>query len=197
MISAAGARHSLAQSSLHYASFESRVIAYLLDLVVLLGIFLLLVAICLLPLVLATDSGEEDLPDWAIWTVIPIVPAFILSTMFYFVGFWVGAGQTIGQMITAIRVVRRDGYPVGFSRAFLRYLALSIPTIFVLLAVFTLWASVVLFDLFDSSAGQLLVSIVVFALVAAVGLAGFLMSLFDRERRTLHDLLAGTVVVAS
>jgi uncharacterized RDD family membrane protein YckC len=180
---------------LSYASFESKVVAYLLDLLVLCGVLLLLIALFLLPLVFATDSGEEDLPDWAVWSVIPIIPSFVLFTLLYYVGLWVSAGQTLGQMILSIRVVRRDGYRVGFSRAFLRYLALAVPSIFVFLALFSLWAAIALFDVTSSGIDSFGATIGVFLLIAIAGIGGFLYSLVDHEHRGLHDILAGTVVV--
>jgi uncharacterized RDD family membrane protein YckC len=180
---------------LAYASFESKVVAYFLDLLVLAGVLLLLIALFLLPLVFATDSGADDLPDWAVWSVIPIVPTFILFTLLYYVGLWVSAGQTLGQMILSIRVVRRDGYKVGFSRAFLRYLALAVPSIFVFLAIFSLWAAIVLFDVTSGGIDSFGATIGVFLLIAIAGIGGFLYSLVDGEHRGLHDILAGTVVV--
>lgn len=170
--------------------------AYLLDLLVLCGVLLLLIALFLLPLVFATDSGEEDLPDWAVWSVIPIIPSFVLFTLIYYVGLWVSGGQTLGQMILSIRVVRRDGYRVGFSRAFLRYLALAVPSIFVFLALFSLWAAIALFDVTSSGIDSFGATIGVFLLIAIAGIGGFLYSLVDQEHRGLHDILAGTVVVA-
>ncbi|MEX2236998.1 MAG: RDD family protein [Dehalococcoidia bacterium] len=193
-VSAAQARQHT-RYGLSYASFEAKVVAYLLDLLVLAGVLLLLIALFLLPLVFATDSGEEDLPDWAIWAVIPIVPAFILFTLLYYVGLWLSAGQTIGQMIVSIRVVRRDGYKLGLSRAFLRYLALAIPSIFVFIALFSLWAAIVLFDAASGDFGSFTVTIGIFLVIALAGVGGFIYSLFDAERRGLHDILAGTVVV--
>lgn len=185
-----------ASYGLSYASFESKVVAYFLDILVLSGVLLLLIALFLLPLVFATDSGAEDLPDWAIWSVIPIVPSFVFFTLLYYVGFWVSTGQTLGQMILAIRVVRRDGYKVGLSRAFLRYLALAVPSIFVFLAIFSLWAAIVLFDVTSDSLDSFGATIGVFLLIAIAGIGGFLYSLVDNEHRGLHDILAGTVVVA-
>jgi uncharacterized RDD family membrane protein YckC len=193
-LSAADTRPPVART-LPYASFEAKVVAYLLDLVVMAGVFLLLIAIFLLPLVFATESGEEDLPDWAIWSVIPIIPTFIVFTLIYYVGLWVSAGQTVGQMILSIRVVRRDGYRVGFSRAFLRYLALAIPSIFVFLTLFSLWAAISLFDVTGGGLERFSVSVGIFLGITALGIGGFLLSLFDHERRGLHDMLAGTVVI--
>lgn len=196
-LSAAQTRQPLSSPRLPYASFESKVVAYLLDLIVLAGVLLLLIAIFLLPLVFATESGEEDLPDWAVWSVIPIVPCFVLFTLFYYVGFWISGGQTIGQMILSIRVVRRDGYKMGLSRAFLRYLALAIPSIFVFLALFSLWAAIALFDAGSGELGGFSLAIAVFLVVSLIGIGGFVYSLFDHEKRGLHDIVAGTVVVES
>jgi uncharacterized RDD family membrane protein YckC len=193
-ISAASSGQPLIQN-LPYASFEAKVVAYLLDLLVLAGVLLLMIAGFLMPLVFATDSGDDDLPDWAIWTVLPILPAFIFFTLLYYVGLWVSAGQTVGQMILSIRVVRRDGFRVGFSRAFLRYLALAVPSIFVFLAIFALWAAVALFDVTSEGVDSFGAALGIFLVVALLGLGGFILSLFDPEHRGLHDIVAGTVVI--
>ena len=100
------------------------------------------------------------------------------------------------RIAASIRVVRRDGYRVGFSRAFLRYLALAVPSIFVFLALFSLWAAIALFDVTSSGIDSFGATIGVFLLIAIAGIGGFLYSLVDQEHRGLHDILAGTVVVA-
>ena len=68
------------------------------------------------------------------------------------------AGQTIGKMLTGIRIVDGDGTPASAKRIALR-----------------------------QTAGYLLT-------VVSLGL-GFLMSIFSRKGRALHDYLAGTVVI--
>lgn len=52
-----------------------------------------------------------------------VLQAWILLVVgAYFVGFWTRGGQTLPMKTWHIRVVRRDGQPVGTARAIHRYL---------------------------------------------------------------------------
>lgn len=75
----------------------------------------------------------------------------------YFVGFVGGCGQTPAQMLAGVRVVRRDGGPVGYGRALVRWISYGL-------------------------------------VFATLGL-GWLVAGLDRERRGLHDWIAGTRVI--
>jgi len=66
-------------------------------------------------------------------------------------------GATLGKRLLGLRVVARDGGPLGFMRSLIRAL---------------IW-------MVGSTAGNF----------------GFLLALFNRENRTLHDYASGTVVV--
>lgn len=87
-----------------------------------------------------------------------------LSTIFgyliivsYFTLFIGWDGQTLGKMLFRLRVVRARGGPVGYGRAFLRYVGYHICFL--------------------------------------IGGLGFLMIAVDRNKRGLHDLIAGTCVI--
>jgi uncharacterized RDD family membrane protein YckC len=77
----------------------------------------------------------------------------------YFPILWAVRGQTVGKMVTGIRVVTTAGGHVSIFRAYLRLLGL-------------------LFDTF-------------------VLTLGYWIAAFNAERRTLHDFVAGTVVVSA
>jgi len=103
------------------------------------------------------------------WTV-PIYGAL------YFVGFWLWRGQTPGKMLIGARVVRRDGRPVDVGRAFARYvfylMPLYCPITFVARAGGT-WTLILL------------------------PIIGLLVEGLNREKRGIHDFIAGTVVINS
>ena len=82
---------------------------------------------------------------------------FTLLIAFYFTFFIGWSGQTIGKMLLKIQVVTITGNPVGYGRAFLRYIGYHL-------------------------------------CFMTVGL-GFLIIVVDRNKRGLHDLIAGTCVV--
>ena len=116
------------------------------------------------------SAGELDSTRSTQVLAITIGLAFV-----YFLGFWGWRGQTIGKMIIRGRIVRMDGSPVGFVRAFLRAL--------VFIGYF-LVAS------FGAVRVSNLLAIFVFLVV-------FLLIAFSRKKRGIHDLIAGTCVVNS
>lgn len=142
---------------LPYAGLGPRLVAFILDLVVLVSCLMLFIAVALLQILFRSDFGDVDPPDAAFITAIAIVLAFFAFLPLYYVLLVAWKGQTVGKMAVHIKVVGRDGGPVGPGQAFIRwlgYLASALP----------------------------------------LGI-GLLMALANGERRTLHDFLAGTVVI--
>jgi uncharacterized RDD family membrane protein YckC len=143
---------------LPYASFETRLVAFVLDLIVLASFFALFFAVALLQVLLRSDFGDVDPPGQAWYVAVIIILAHPGAFVpLYFVGLWAWRGQTLGKLAMAIRVVRSDGRPAGIGAALLRLV------------------------------GYLFSTLLLFA--------GFLMIVFDRQRRGLHDRLADTIVV--
>jgi uncharacterized RDD family membrane protein YckC len=106
---------------LRYASFETRLVAFILDLIVLASFFALFVGIALLQLLLRSDFGDNDPPDQAYYVAAIIVLTYFAAFVpLYFVGLWAWRGQTLGKMAVAIRVLRTDGRPTGVGAALLR-----------------------------------------------------------------------------
>ena len=109
------------QVGLRYASFETRLVAFVLDLIVLFSVFLLFIAIAGLQLLLRSDFGDVDPPDSAFYlAAIIILLYFFPFCPLYFLAFWTWRGQTVGKMAMAIKVVRRDGSPLGGGIALMR-----------------------------------------------------------------------------
>ena len=184
---------SSSQVGLRYASFETRLVAFVLDLVVLFSVFALFFAVAFFQVLLRTDFGEKDTPDSAVWAaaILLAIYCFLLLPL-YFIGLWAWRGQTVGQMAMAIKVVGRDGRPIGLTRAAVRVGGLNfLPPIF-LVSVVSLLAAGTGEDALVTLIWVL--GIVGLVLVAIQGL-GFLMIPFDRQRRALHDRLADTLVV--
>jgi len=98
----------------------------------------------------------------------------LVYSLLYFVGFWSWRGQTPGKMLIGARVVRRDGSPIGLGWSLLRYLLYWMPffgPIVLLAALVSGWFVFLL----------PLITLVVTALT--------------REKRGIHDFVAGTVVI--
>lgn len=98
----------------------------------------------------------------------------IVYGLLYFVGFWTWRGQTPGKMLIGAKIVRTDGSPVGFIRALLRY-------IFYLFPLFT--------PIMFFGANNIAALLIILPLVAL-----FIIG-FNRQKRGLHDFIAGTCVI--
>jgi len=170
---------------LHYASFESRVAAGALDILVLFIIAALLVTAGSLIVLISSDFEKVEPSSTALnafWVcVAAIAPAILL---YFFVGLaW--KGQTIGASVMQLMVIRSDGRPLGVLGSMARVVGLLV---YVLITGVGLIAA---YAFRDSSA------IAAAAVGGAMLLAamGFIWAAFDRHRRTLHDRIAGTIVV--
>jgi uncharacterized RDD family membrane protein YckC len=187
-ISSAGAqaaRGSRSSLRIRYASFESRVAAAILDVLVLFIIASLLVTAGSLVVLISSDFEKVDPSSTAInifWGAVgTILPAFLL---YFFVSLaW--KGQTIGAAVMQIMVIRSDGRPLGVLGAIARVIGL-------LAYVLLIGVGIVIGYALRDSATQAAFVIGAAFLLAALG---FLWAAFDSHRRTLHDRLAGTIVV--
>jgi len=181
------------QVDLRYASFETRLVAFVLDMIVLFSVLALFFAVAFLQILLRTDFGEKDTPDSAVWAAAIMLATYcFLFLPLYFVGLWVWRGQTVGQVAMAIKVVRRDGRPMGLARAAVRVGGLNfLPLVF---------GASLLALLATGLAEDALIAIIWVLIAAALALMaiqvlGFLMIPFDQQRQALHDRLADTIVV--
>lgn len=116
------------EQSHNYAGFWRRFLAYLIDI----GIVSLLSFIKI-------SLGTIELPigriDLNITT--PIV------SVIYFTYFWVNKnGQTLGSKLLAIKVIREDSQPIGFSTAIIRWLGYILSSLPIFLGfLWVLWDS--------------------------------------------------------
>ena len=102
----------------HYAGFISRLIAYVIDLVI---ISLFLVAISW---TVNTTIQFFNLSSTAASDFIKIMMTGLTIFLFlagYFVLFWTLAGQTPGKLIMGLRIVTLDGQQLSFGRSIRRF----------------------------------------------------------------------------
>jgi uncharacterized RDD family membrane protein YckC len=135
-----------------YAGIVSRYVAYVVDLGVSTGVFMLALA--------AASFAASVITGHAInWSRSNAVVAGIFAAWeFVYFGYsWAANGKTFGMALLGIQVVGEEGDPAGPRRGTIRTLAFPLSF-----------------------------------LLCGLGFAGIL---FGRERRALHDVLAGTVVV--
>ena len=97
------------------ANLGSRILAYLVDLVVVVaGIVVGLLAVALIG-----QASDVVVPDWvALTIVLVLLPAWWLGYFIAFETLW--RGRTLGKAALGLRVVTREGAPVRFRHAAVR-----------------------------------------------------------------------------
>ena len=146
------------RAALAYAGLQLRIVAFVLDIMVLISFGMLFGASILAYLVVDSDLNHGNLSERAKYVTGAALLVYLLAFLpLYYVLLWNWWGQTIGMMAVHIKVLSRTGGRVPLRRSALRLLGCV------------------------ASVAPLLLGIVI--------------ALFDRERRTLHDRLADTVVV--
>lgn len=113
-----GATRSRAR--LTYAGLQLRVVAFILDCIVMLSFFALFFAAGGAQVLL---RGGSDAPDSAIdvWIVIMLACAFPFAPVF-FAWMWSWRGQSFGMMAVRIAITDGDGHMISFARAMVRTL---------------------------------------------------------------------------
>jgi uncharacterized RDD family membrane protein YckC len=124
-------------SARQYAGFWIRLVAWLID-AVLLGTLELVMLVLI----------DDTVASFGVQLVFGLV---------YVVGFWIAEGATPGKMALGIRLEMMDGRPITATAALVRYIGYFVSGLILLF--------------------------------------GFLLIGFTREKRGLHDYLAGTVAV--
>jgi uncharacterized RDD family membrane protein YckC len=111
----------------HYAGFVSRLIAFLIDRGIILGIVAVITAVGgylfqLVGLNVVACSVEPTFPGIACGTAKFAFAAFALSfAPIYTITFWTLAGQTPGKYFLGVRVFRMDGEHMTLARSARRY----------------------------------------------------------------------------
>ncbi len=147
---------------------------------------LLVLGVCTLPLL------KQAQGDVVMTTFINLGSQLLM--LCYFILMHATFGQTLGKMITGVKVVRNaDEGPISFLRALLRDL---VPLMLLAAAVFMLPHS----DIIVTSGKK--VALQPPAMLGIVSMLSFLWGLmeivtflFNKRRRAVHDLIAGTVVI--
>jgi uncharacterized RDD family membrane protein YckC len=180
--------------SIRRARLEARLVAFVVDSVVLLSFIFVLLAVAGLQLLLTSDFGEEDPPDSSFNAVLGIVMAVIPLWLTFNVALCRWRGQTVGKYVADIKIVREDGRPLGVGTSLVRFLLLHPLLFHPFLALLWLLTAAVTVSVTVSFAVLMVAAALAFlSLVAPFLAAGSV--LLDGRRRALHDRLAGTTVV--
>jgi len=119
----------------YYAGFASRLLAMIIDTVILVLVYVGLtwfisVSVKFLPIgrvfgfSLSALLGEEG--SGQLVSTETVIAVFTLSTIVYYVFFWMMTGQTLGMMLLGLRVVTVEGRRLTVWRAILRFLGYMI-----------------------------------------------------------------------
>jgi uncharacterized RDD family membrane protein YckC len=169
----------------HYASFESRVAAGILDVFVLVIIAAILATAGSLVVLISSDFERTDNSDMSLYVFYSCIGAILPAYLLYFFISYAWKGQTVGAAVMQIMVIRSDGRPLGVLGSVARVVGLLA---YVLILTIGIIAAVIIKDSTYGAAGAVGLALVLSAL-------GLLWAAFDSRRRTLHDRVAGTVVV--
>lgn len=152
------------------------------DALIVLAIWLLASFIAVIPLTHSHTLESLYTQHPGIKAVYQIV---LLALGYAFFGwFWTHGGQTLGMRTWRLRVVRADGARLDWYRALLRYLALLIPWLLLLLSAEVFMTAR---QIHGTAAPQIIGSLVLLA-----ALAGFLWPAFDPLHLGWQDRLSRT-----
>lgn len=180
--------------SVRRARLEARLVAFVVDSVVLLSFILVLLAAAGLQLLIASDFGEGDAPDSSYYAVLAVVLAVIPLWLAFNVVLCRWRGQTVGKYVADVRVVRQDGRPLDMGTSLVRFLLLHPLLFHPFLALLWVLTGAILTSL-TVSAAVLAVTLALAFLSVAGPLLAIGSILLDGRRRALHDRVAGTAVV--
>jgi uncharacterized RDD family membrane protein YckC len=176
------------------APFGTRLLAYLLDSVVLFGFTMLFASVAFINIFLRSESGRTRASDEVIWDSVILlvltVPAWLLVSLLLT---W-RRGQTVGQYVAGLRLAREDGADPGIGQLALYWLALHPLLFHPLLGGFWLLMAVVALSLQQHDA-VLVLSLGIAILCLLAPIASLVFAMLDPERRAIHDRIAGIRVV--
>lgn len=134
-------------------------------------------------------SGPDDI---ALKTAVDLGSQFVILS--YFILMHAAFGQTLGKMITGVRVVRNaDLQAIGLRHALVRDI---VPVIFFAIGIWGLAHVDIGISEGKDAASEIPPLVLMISLLALVwGILEVITMLFNRRRRALHDFIAATVVV--
>ena len=136
-------------------------------------------------------------------TIYTIIPSYVFFFIYhiYFVKLW---GATPGKIITKIKIIRNDGIPVNWREAILRHIIQFALGVFTAIALTIPWANMTDTEFASKSFMErslLIVQLAPFWYKIVYWAnqiwvwSEFIVLLFNKRKRALHDYVAGTVVI--
>lgn len=188
------------QSNFVYAGFWWRLLACMIDIVILsiISLIIILGSVVLLYLILVLVFGVSPDTLDLLLTIIGINMGWIMLWLYYSLMESSEQQATPGKMIFGLKVVDQEGSRLTFWRASARILARlghSVGLALVGLLILGAWGYFI-----ASSPSYILVSPIFTVVGACFGavlgsIAGYIPALFPPKRQALHDIIVSTLVV--
>jgi uncharacterized RDD family membrane protein YckC len=176
-----------------HAAASARVLAYLIDSVVLFCFSMFFAVAAGMVLFLDSDQGRDQITDAEAWAFTAISAATIVAWLLAGVAMHLKLGQTVGQYVTGMRVQNEDGTAPQAGRLLMYWLALH-PLLYHPLFC-GIWFLVAYVGISLAESDLLFILGTAMGLLSLVApLAGLVYMLSDPQRRTIHDRLAGVRV---
>jgi uncharacterized RDD family membrane protein YckC len=173
-----------------HAGAGARILAYLIDSVVLFCFSIVFLVAASLVLFIDSDQGRDEISNGEGWAVVAIVlanlPAWVLVNLLL----TLRRGQTVGQYLMGLGIVAEDGSQPRLGALASYWLSLH-PLVFHPLMSLA-WLFLVWLLLAKTTNDIAVIVAGAMALLCFVApVAGLALMLVDRQRRALHDRLSG------
>lgn len=177
------------------ATFRSRVGGYVVDMVIFAAIAMVTVVIAGAVLLAMTDLAEQDASDAEFYTFLAIIGIGTpLAWSLLNIPLLASRGQTGGQYVAGIRLVRADGSRLSLREAAAWWFCFN-PLLFswpmAAVAGLPLAAVIALVV----SAWSVFVFVALMVLCIVLPIVAFVAALLDSQNRTLHDRVVGVLAV--
>jgi uncharacterized RDD family membrane protein YckC len=168
----------------------ARILAYLIDSIVLFCFSIAFLLAAAMVLFLDSDQGRDQITDSEAWAFTGILAATIPAWLVMGVLMDLKLGQTVGQYLMGLRLQNEDGNPPQLGRLVLYWLALH-PLLYhpLFCGIWFLLAYVGI-SLADSNV-LFVLGVAIGLLSLAAPLVGLVFMLSDPQRRTIQDRLMG------
>jgi uncharacterized RDD family membrane protein YckC len=173
-----------------HAGAGARILAYLVDSVVLFCFSIVFLAAAFLVLFLDSEQGRDEISDGEGWWIVVILLALLPAWIVCNVLLCLKRGQTVGQYLMGLSIIGEDGSPPRVGRLVTYWLALH-PLVFhpILSGVWLFLAWLLVAKTTNEFAVIVAGAMALLCFVAPV--AGLTFMLSDPQRRTIHDRLSG------
>jgi len=173
-----------------HARAGARILAYLIDSIVLFCFSIVFLVAASLVLFMDSDQGRDEITNGESWAVIGLLLANLPAWVLCNVLLTHKRGQTVGQYVMGLGIVAEDGSQPELGKLATYWLALN-PLVFhpIMAAVWLFLVWVLLAKTTNEVAVIVAASMALLCFVAPV--AGLAFMLSDPQRRTIHDRLSG------